>query len=117
MEALVSVTQQDVSVAHNAKNHKEIQDGPAKLMGIEIDLFSYKVPEGHFEQVLKEICGGAFNFKMVTGATKGSNSYFIFPQEYCLVEGGMMYTSAVNILKQLTTSGLLVSEFRTVCSN
>ncbi|GEM_PF-4998044 len=88
-----------------------------KLVGIEVDLFSYTVSETQFEQRLKDICGGNFRFEFLANGHNGIHSVSISPQEHCLVDGGMMYTSAVGILKELTESGLLISEYRTMVSD
>lgn len=85
------------------------------LKGIEIDVFSYRIPESRFKQVLDEVCGEHCNIDdLPTKARKPSASFFITPKDFCLVDGGMMYTSAMSILSQLTSKGLLIQEFRTI---
>lgn len=82
------------------------------LAGIEVDVFSHKINNDHFESVLQETCGSHFSFKKIRIAPD-TNTFYIRPLEHCLVEGGMMYTSAISIISSLSSKGLLVKGFRT----
>lgn len=82
------------------------------LKGIEIDVFSHKINNDHFENVIQETCGSHFSFSKIRVA-KDANTFYIRPLDHCLVEGGMMYTSAISIISSLSVKGLLVKGFRT----
>jgi hypothetical protein len=82
------------------------------LKGMEIDIFSHQVNNDLFENVLSEICSTNFGFKKIRIAPCTS-TFYISPMDHCLVEGGMMYTSAISILSSLSSKGILVKSFRT----
>lgn len=81
------------------------------LKGIEVDLFSYKVSSCSIEKLINESCGQHFE---VSQLNSSQFSFHIQPKDYCLVNGGMMYTSAGTIVSSLNSKGVLVKELRAI---
>jgi hypothetical protein len=117
MDTTLALNLEDQLVVNGFETDLKKDDTSRKMIGVEVDLFSYKVPATKFEHVLAEVCGEQFDFDALDGHSNETVSFFITPKDYCLVDGGMMYTSAVSILKKITDKGLLVEEFRTVKLN
>lgn len=88
-----------------------------KLKAVELDLFSYRVPVSEFEGVLAKVCGQQFKFDKLNNDIGHSGSFMIAPQDHCLVDGGMMYTSAASIVKQLSEKGLLIMRYKAIIAD
>lgn len=83
------------------------------LKGIELDIFSYQLNEQQLVDRLNEACGAHFICKRIKQDEKNS-TFYITPHEYALVNGGMLYKSAGNIVSKLTSKGILIAGMREV---
>lgn len=109
-------TMQHQSSTRNSAHHNYVQSSSAKtnvLKGIELDLFSYQLNEDDFVKKLREACGTHFMCELVSNDEKHS-TYYITPHEYSLVNGGMLYKSAGNIVSKLSDKGILIAGMREV---
>lgn len=111
----------DNNIQHHANSTRSVQHSYGRtekvkaniLKGIELDLFSYHLAENDFENKLAEACGQHFICELIKKDVKHS-TYYITPQEYSLVNGGMLYKSAGNIVSKLTNKGILIAGMREV---
>ena len=46
------------------------KDQSGKLVGIEVGVFSYKVPESQFDNIIEDVCGGNFRFQILKDGKK-----------------------------------------------
>ncbi len=84
------------------------------LKGIELSLFSYRVSLKDYESTLKEVCNTHFQYQILSVSEAGVMTVYISPEDYCLVDGGMMYKSAGSIISELVKRSLLIKGMRTV---
>lgn len=89
------------------------RDVNSTLKAVEVDLFSYQLDASDFELKLLEICGNQFKYEKKQ-TSDIHTTFYITPEDHCLVEGGMMYKSAGSILADLTSHGFLIKGFRTI---
>ncbi|MCR9172621.1 MAG: hypothetical protein NXI10_09025 [bacterium] len=82
--------------------------------GIEVDLFSYSIAPDKFEDEVKNVCGEHFYVHLQSDVSEDYATFYITPKDYCLVDGGMMYTSAGSIISELITRGFLIKGYWTV---
>ena len=82
--------------------------------GIEVDLFSYSLAPDKFQGVIETVCGEHFEVVLQPEVSDDYATFYIAPKEYCLVDGGMMYTSAGSIISKLISRGFLIKGYWTV---
>ncbi|XOV68487.1 MAG: hypothetical protein ACFHU9_04770 [Fluviicola sp.] len=115
----------DISLTHKDKEHKPLRLFGKKhksksvipseiFRGIEVDLFSYTVAPDRFQEIIQSVCGEHFDVRLQPEVSEDFATYYIAPKEYCLVEGGMMYSSAGSIISELISRGFLIKGYWTV---
>lgn len=83
-----------------------------KLRSIDVEIFSYQIPPSEYIVKLQAICENRFYCKKIEGEFNQSTTFRIFPQDLYKVEGGMMYTTAISLMKELTEKGLLIIGYK-----
>ena len=84
-----------------------------KLKGIELSLFSYQIDPVRYHRIFSEVCGTHFHYR-ITIQHDSSLRVLVAPHDHCLVEGGMMYTSAGYIMATLHERGFLIRGYQTI---
>lgn len=108
-----SIQKDQMTPASLLLTNASVDQGNSTLKAVEVDLFSYQLDAADFELKLREICGNQFKYEK-KHSTEIYTTFYITPEDHCLVEGGMMYKSAGSILADLTSHGFLIKGFRTV---
>lgn len=115
----------DISLANNQEEAKTFKvfgkRGTSKkskssetFKGIEVDLFSYTIAPDNFQKSIAAICGEHFDVVLQPEVSEDYATFYIAPKDYCLVEGGMMYTSAGSIMSELISRGFLIRGYWTI---
>lgn len=96
--------------------HKKSKDSKLfeAFKGIEVDLFSYTIAPDKFHEIIQFVCGEHFDVKLQPEAKEDYVTYYIAPKDSCLVDGGMMYSSAGSIISALISRGFLIKGYWTV---
>ncbi len=110
MEQTITAIQQS-TISNRNTTHSE--DGKS-LKGIEIDLFSHKIHEGNYQRVISQVVGEHFTVIRQPDVSEAYATFSIFPKDYALIEGGMMYTTAGRMVSDLINRGFLIQGFWTV---
>lgn len=84
------------------------------FVGIEIDLFSYSIAPDNFLSTIQSVCGEHFDVQLQPEVSDKFTTIYIAPKEYCLVDGGMMYSSAGSIISNLVSKGFLIKGYWTI---
>lgn len=94
----------------------QLSDTAPCLSSIVLEVFSYRYSKGELKECLKQICGQAFTFRIVEefNPSVPKLKVHLAPQEYCLVNGGMMFTSAGALISDMHQKGLCISHVKMI---
>lgn len=95
---------------------KETSNDDVTLSAIELRLFSYNIDEENFQQVIEAVAGNHFIVTKIEEKHNEFSTFRIAPQDYCLIEGGMMYTSAGSIISELISRGFLIKGYNALAA-
>lgn len=110
--AFINNSQRSKELGTSFWNYENIEG--STLKGIELSLFSFQVSLKDYESLLEKVCGTHFQYQILSISEVGAMTVYISPEDYCLIEGGMMYKSAGNIISELVKRGLLIKGMRTI---